>query len=91
MGIEIRAKRDHGGAPMHLKSYQIDGRLLRAGAVNLSAFGLKCQDNDLVLRGRRRGGVQARLRCAIRKRGSSGADISTSQMKSSGRALADVV
>jgi hypothetical protein len=36
---------------MHLKSYQIDGRLLRAGAANLSAFGLKRQDNDLVLRG----------------------------------------
>jgi len=34
---------------MHLKSYQIDGRLLRAGAANLSAFGLKRQDNDLIL------------------------------------------
>jgi phosphatidylserine/phosphatidylglycerophosphate/cardiolipin synthase-like enzyme len=34
-------------APMHLKSYQIDGRLLRTGAANFSATGLKRQDNDL--------------------------------------------
>ena len=27
-GVEIRTKRDHG-APMHLKSYEIDGKLLR--------------------------------------------------------------
>ena len=32
---------------MHLKSYQIDGKLLRTGAVNFSASGLKRQDNDL--------------------------------------------
>jgi len=31
---------------MHLKSYQIDGRLLRTGAANFSASGLKRQDND---------------------------------------------
>jgi phosphatidylserine/phosphatidylglycerophosphate/cardiolipin synthase-like enzyme len=35
-------------APMHLKSYQIDGRLLRTGAANFSASGLKRQENDLV-------------------------------------------
>jgi phosphatidylserine/phosphatidylglycerophosphate/cardiolipin synthase-like enzyme len=47
-GVEIRTKHKPG-APMHLKSYQIDGRLLRTGAVNFSASGLKQQDNDLVL------------------------------------------
>ena len=47
-GVEIRIKRDHG-APMHLKSYQIDGRLLRTGAANFSASGLKRQDNDLIV------------------------------------------
>jgi phosphatidylserine/phosphatidylglycerophosphate/cardiolipin synthase-like enzyme len=34
---------------MHLKSYQIDGRLLRTGAANFSASGLKRQDNDLII------------------------------------------
>jgi phosphatidylserine/phosphatidylglycerophosphate/cardiolipin synthase-like enzyme len=34
---------------MHLKSYQIDGRVLRTGAANFSASGLKRQDNDLVV------------------------------------------
>jgi phosphatidylserine/phosphatidylglycerophosphate/cardiolipin synthase-like enzyme len=34
---------------MHLKSYQIDGRLLRTGAANFSASGLKRQDNDLIM------------------------------------------
>jgi hypothetical protein len=33
-------------ALMHLKSYQNDGRLLRTGAANFSASGLKRQDND---------------------------------------------
>jgi phosphatidylserine/phosphatidylglycerophosphate/cardiolipin synthase-like enzyme len=47
-GVEIRTKRDHG-APMHLKNYEIDGRLLRTGAANFSASGLKRQDNDLVV------------------------------------------
>jgi hypothetical protein len=46
--VEIRTKRDHG-APMHTKSYQIGGRLLRTGAPNFSAPGLKRQDNDLVV------------------------------------------
>jgi hypothetical protein len=34
---------------MHPKSYQIDGKLRRAGAANFSVFGLKRQDNDLVV------------------------------------------
>jgi phosphatidylserine/phosphatidylglycerophosphate/cardiolipin synthase-like enzyme len=34
---------------MHVKSYEIDGRLLRAGATNFSASGEKRQDNDLVV------------------------------------------
>ena len=46
--VEIRIKRDHG-APMHLKNYEIDGRLLRSGAANFSAAGLKRQDNDLIV------------------------------------------
>jgi phosphatidylserine/phosphatidylglycerophosphate/cardiolipin synthase-like enzyme len=36
-------------ATMHLKRYQIDGRLLRSGAANFSASGLKRQDNDLIV------------------------------------------
>jgi phosphatidylserine/phosphatidylglycerophosphate/cardiolipin synthase-like enzyme len=34
---------------MHLKSYEIDGQLLRTGAANFSASGLKRQDNDLIV------------------------------------------
>jgi phosphatidylserine/phosphatidylglycerophosphate/cardiolipin synthase-like enzyme len=34
---------------MHLKSYQFDGRMLRTGAANFSASGLKRQDNDLIV------------------------------------------
>ncbi len=46
--IQIGLKR--AGAPlMHLKAYQIDGRLLRTGAANFSASGLKRQDNDLII------------------------------------------
>src|SRR4030088_2073592 len=47
-GVEIRIKHETS-TPMHLKSYQIDGRLLRTGAANLSASGLKRQDNDLIV------------------------------------------
>lgn len=32
---------------MHLKSYAIDGRLLRPGSANWSPTGLKRQDNDV--------------------------------------------
>jgi phosphatidylserine/phosphatidylglycerophosphate/cardiolipin synthase-like enzyme len=46
-GVEIRIKQ--GNAPMHLKSYAIDNRLLRTGAANFTASGLKQQDNDLVV------------------------------------------
>ena len=46
-GVEIRIKHETSD-PMHLKSYQIDGRLLRTGAANFSASGLKRQDNDLI-------------------------------------------
>ncbi len=46
--IVIGLKR--AGSPlMHLKSYQIDGRVLRTGAANFSASGLKRQDNDLIV------------------------------------------
>ena len=37
------------GPYMHLKAYSVDGRTLRSGSANLSASGLKQQDNDLVL------------------------------------------
>jgi|SRR5580704_1650866 len=47
-GVEIRTKHK-SGTPMHLKSYQIDGRLLRTGGANFSASGLKRQDNDLIV------------------------------------------
>jgi hypothetical protein len=40
-GIESHAASD--------PSYQIDGRLLRTGAGNFSASGLKRQDNDLIV------------------------------------------
>src|SRR6202011_91013 len=46
--VEIRTKRDNS-ALMHLESYEIDGRLLRTGAANFSASGLKRQDNDLIV------------------------------------------
>ena len=46
--VEIRTKYTPA-APMHLKSYQIDGRMLRSGAANFSASGLKRQDNDLIV------------------------------------------
>ena len=44
--VEIRTKHKPG-APMHLKSYQVDGRLLRTGAANFSASGFNRQDNHL--------------------------------------------
>lgn len=34
---------------MHMKSYVVDGAVLRTGSANFSASGLKKQDNDLVL------------------------------------------
>lgn len=37
------------GPYMHLKSYAVDGHTLRSGSANLSASGLKQQDNDLLI------------------------------------------
>jgi hypothetical protein len=45
----LRRVRIKPAAPMHLKSDQIDGRLLRTGAADFSASGLKRQDNDLIV------------------------------------------
>ena len=47
-GVEIRIKHK-ARDPMQLKTYQTDGRLLRTGAANFSASGLKRQDNDLIV------------------------------------------
>jgi phosphatidylserine/phosphatidylglycerophosphate/cardiolipin synthase-like enzyme len=47
-GVEIRTKQDHGAA-MHLKSYEVDGRLLRTGSANFTASGEQRQDNDLIV------------------------------------------
>lgn len=45
--VEVRFK--PSPAPfMHLKAYQIDGRLLRTGAGNFTHGGLRRQDNDLI-------------------------------------------
>jgi hypothetical protein len=33
---------------MHLKTYQIDGKLLHTGIANFSASGLNRRDNDLI-------------------------------------------
>jgi len=47
-GVSIKVSQD--GTPlMHLKSYAIDGGVLRTGSANLSASGLKRQDNDLIV------------------------------------------
>jgi phosphatidylserine/phosphatidylglycerophosphate/cardiolipin synthase-like enzyme len=46
--VENRVKGENS-ALMHLKSYQIDGRVVRTGAANFSAVGLKRGDNDLVV------------------------------------------
>jgi phosphatidylserine/phosphatidylglycerophosphate/cardiolipin synthase-like enzyme len=34
---------------MHLKSYQVDRHVLRTGAANFSASGLKREDDDLIV------------------------------------------
>jgi phosphatidylserine/phosphatidylglycerophosphate/cardiolipin synthase-like enzyme len=47
-GVAIRIKSENS-ALMHLKSYEIDGRMLRTGSANFSASGLKRQDNDLIV------------------------------------------
>ena len=43
----IRVKRSN--VYMHLKAYAVDGAVLRAGAANFSASGLKHQDNELLI------------------------------------------
>jgi phosphatidylserine/phosphatidylglycerophosphate/cardiolipin synthase-like enzyme len=43
----VRIKR--GGPLMHLKSFEIDGLILRTGSANFSASGELAQDNDLVV------------------------------------------
>jgi len=44
-GVQVRVKASRD--LMHLKSYAIDGALLRTGSANWSPTGLKRQDNDL--------------------------------------------
>jgi len=46
-GAELRVKPP--GDLMHLKSYCVDGQILRTGAANFSASGEKRQDNDIVI------------------------------------------
>ena len=46
-GVEVKTKTSRD--LMHLKAYQIDGRILRTGAANFSYSGLRRQDNDLLV------------------------------------------
>jgi phosphatidylserine/phosphatidylglycerophosphate/cardiolipin synthase-like enzyme len=46
--IEVRVK-PPGAEIMHLKSYVIDGRVLRTGSANFTFSGLKREDDDLVV------------------------------------------
>ncbi len=46
--FEARRK-GRGRDLMHLKSYQVDGRLLRSGSANFSVSGEVHQDNDLIV------------------------------------------
>lgn len=50
------------GPYMHLKAYAVDNRVLRSGSANLSASGLKRQDNDLVVLRARKAVVAFRAR-----------------------------
>jgi len=45
--VEVRVKRSK--TLMHLKSYAVDGAVLRSGSANFSPTGEKRQDNDLTL------------------------------------------
>lgn len=47
-GVEHRVKTG-GRDLMHLKAYQVDGRILRTGSANFSVSGARYQDNDLIL------------------------------------------
>ena len=46
--LEVRRK-GRSRDLMHLKSYQVDGRVLRTGSANFSVSGAVYQDNDLVV------------------------------------------
>ncbi|MBY6243968.1 phospholipase D-like domain-containing protein [Methylosinus sp. Sm6] len=46
--VEIRRK-GRSRDLMHLKSYSVDGRVLRSGSANFSVSGAEFQDNDLIL------------------------------------------
>ncbi len=46
--VELRRKAP-GRDLMHLKSYQVDGRVLRSGSANFSVSGEEFQDNDLIV------------------------------------------
>lgn len=46
--IELRVK-PPGRDLMHLKSYQVDGRVLRSGSANFSVSATAWQDNDIVV------------------------------------------
>jgi phosphatidylserine/phosphatidylglycerophosphate/cardiolipin synthase-like enzyme len=44
---EVRVKTS--GDLLHLKSYSLDGEVIRSGSANFSASGLKRQDNDIIV------------------------------------------
>ena len=46
--LEVRRK-GRSRDLMHLKSYQVDGRVLRSGSANFSVSGAEYQDNDLIV------------------------------------------
>lgn len=46
--LEVRRK-GRSRELMHLKSYQVDGRVLRSGSANFSVSGAVYQDNDLIV------------------------------------------
>jgi phosphatidylserine/phosphatidylglycerophosphate/cardiolipin synthase-like enzyme len=46
--VEVRMKAS-GHDMMHLKAYQVDGRVLRSGSANFSYAGEHRQDNDIVM------------------------------------------
>jgi hypothetical protein len=73
-GVEIRTKHKPS-APRRLKSYQIDGRVLRTGAANFFASGLKRQDNDLIVIVIESGGAAGAFKRAFDARFASGQSI----------------
>jgi hypothetical protein len=69
---------------MHLKCYQIGGRVLRIGAANFSASGLKRQDTDLIVI--ESAGAAAAFKHAFNVRFASG-DVLPSSVKQQGRPI----